>query len=287
VRLPCNEIGFYRIEAEDLELSAREGHDPEQVEKVFASLEAEAARLVAGLLEGTLPTNDEDLFHLALFVAAQSTRGWQFRSDINQAATLRMRAEMRAQPDLLERKARSFLRARGEPAGPKEVADLVQRTYGPDGPRLVAPEPVLVQASLQAALETLTPRLLDRSPRLYVFDDPALVISDAPVGCWAPGRDRAVGMGNAALVVLPLSRHVALAYGSGDANPVRQGTAARARQINHVVADGAMRWIYEHPDDDLISKIELPPDRPKWVTERVSVTERPGERRELWQHIRR
>ena len=79
---------------------------------------------------------------------------------------------------------------------------------------------------------------------------------------------------------MPLSRSVALAYGRVTGKPIRSGTRLRARQINELIADGAMRWVYEHPDDDLVSKIELPAERPKWVPELLSVRETPKERRE-------
>ena len=283
----CNEIGFYRIEADDLEPWARDGHDPEQVEKLFSALESDAAAVVAQLIESEIPHTEQDLFHLALFVAVQSTRGWQFRDDMNQVATLHMRAEMQARAEELAGSARAFLRNRGEPAGPQDVAAFIERAYGEDGPRLVAPDPVLVQASLGLALHKLTPMLLARTPRLYVFEEPALVLSDAPVGSWAPGEGRAVGIGNADLVFMPLSRTVALAYGRETGKPIRSGTRLRARQINELIADGATRWVYEHPDDDLVSKIELPAERPRWVPELLSVRETPQERRELWQHVRR
>lgn len=286
VKNACNEIGFYRIEADDLEAWARDGHDPELVEKILCSLESEAADVIGRLTECQIPRTEKDLLHLALFAAVQSTRGWRFRDEVNQTATLQMRAEAQAQPEELARKARAFLRRRGEPAGPDDIAAFVESAYGERGPRLVAPDPVLVQASLGLALQ-LTPLLMARSLGLYVFDEPSLVISDAPVVSWAPGQGRAVGIGNAHLVFMPLSRTVALAYGQKAQAPIRTGTRIRARQINGLITDDATRWVYEHPDDDLISKIEVPTERPRWVTELLSVKETTRERRELWQHVRR
>jgi hypothetical protein len=54
------------------------------------------------------------------------------------------------------------------------------------------------------------------------------------------------------------SRTVALACDRETAEPIR----ACARQINERSADGATRCVYEHPADDLASKIELPAERP-------------------------
>ena len=51
------------------------GMIPEQVEKLFSALESDAAAVVAQLIESEIPHTEQDLFHLALFVAVQSTRG--------------------------------------------------------------------------------------------------------------------------------------------------------------------------------------------------------------------
>lgn len=287
VKYACNQIGFYRIEAEDLESWAREGHNPELVESVHAAVEGDAAIVIERLLAGTIPQTRQELFDLGLFVAIQSTRGWQFREDVNQAATQRMRAEMNARPDELISSAESFLRKRGERATPQRVAEFIESAYGDTGPKLIAPEPLLVQESIRQAVDALAPRLFSMIPRLYVFDEPSLVISDAPVAPWAARVERAVGIGNADLVFMPLSRTVALAYGRSTRRPIREGTPVRARQINRAVADGAIRWIYEHPQDDVARTIELPAGRPKWVTELVETVADQDERRELWQFIRR
>ena len=94
VRKACREAGDYRIEAEDLEEWAREGHDPEIAENALGGVEAEAGALVEDLIAGQLPRTDADRFHLALFVALQATRGWQFREELNQIGTVQMRQEL-------------------------------------------------------------------------------------------------------------------------------------------------------------------------------------------------
>jgi hypothetical protein len=130
--------------------------------------------------------------------------------------------------------------------------------------------------------------LLERHLRILRFDKPSLVVSDAPVGTWAPGQGRAVGVGNAALVFLPLSRQVALAYGTKVHTDDSLAGPTRAAQINFLAADGAVRWIYEHPADRIVETLNIAADRPQWVTEFVAGVDEPGgTRRELWQHVRR
>jgi hypothetical protein len=284
----CREAGYYRIEAEDLEEWAREGHDPELAEKALGGVETEAAGLVADIIAGKLPRTDADRRHLALFVALQITRGWQFRDEMNQIGTVQMRQELLDRRDELTPKARTWLLRRGQPAGPKDVEAFLDRVSSSDGPRLMMNKAVRVQVSIGHALFTLAPALLERHLRILRFEKPSLVISDAPVGIWAPGQDRAVGVGNAALVFLPLSRQVALAYGAKVRTVDAVAGSRRAAQINFLAADGAVRWVYEHPDDRIAEMLDLPVDRPNWVTEFVVELGQQEEfQRELWQHVRR
>lgn len=284
----CREAGYYRIETEDLEEWAREGHDPEFAEKALGDVEDEAAGLVADIIAGNLPRTDADRFHLALFVALQVTRGWQFRDEMNQIGTLQMWQELQDRRDELAVKTRTWLRHRGQPAGPKDVEAFLDRVSSSEGPRLVMNKAVRVQVSIGHALYTLTPALLERHLRILRFDKPSLVVSDAPVGTWAPGQDRAVGVGNAALVFLPLSRQVALAYGAKVRAVDSVAGPRRAAQINFLAADGAVRWVYEHPDDRIVEALDIPVERPKWVTEFVAELDQAERfRRELWQHVRR
>jgi hypothetical protein len=284
----CREAGYYRIESEDLEEWARDGHDPELVEKTLSSIETDAADIIASIVAGRLPHTEADRLHLALFVALQMTRGWQFREEINQIGTLSMREELGSRREELAVKARTWLRRRGRPAKPEDVERFLERVLSSNGPKLVMNDPVRVQISLGHALHTVTPMLMQRHLRILRFDEPSLVISDAPVGNWAPGEDRAVGVGNAALVFLPLSRQVALAYGAKVRTPDTVAGPTRAAQINFLAVDGAARWAYEHPADRIVESLDIPADRPQWVTEFVAGVDEPdGFRRELWQHVRR
>jgi hypothetical protein len=284
----CREAGYYRIESEDLEEWARDGHDPELVEKTLSNIEATAAEITTSIISGSAPHTKDDRFHLALFVALQMTRGWQFREELNQIGTLRMREELGSRHEELAIRARAWLRRQGRPAKPDDVEKFLEGVLGPNGPRLAINDPVRVQVSLGHALYNVMPILMQRHLRILRFDAPSLVISDAPVGNWTAGQDRAVGVGNAALVFLPLSRQVALAYGTKVSAANNAAGPTRAAQINSLAVDGATRWAYEHPDDRIVESLDIPPDRPQWVTEFVEVMEETdGVRRELWQHVRR
>lgn len=280
----CREGDYYQIKAEALEEWAREGHNPNIAEEALGRVETEAGVLIADIIAGKLPRTDSDRLHLALFVALQMTRGWQFHEEVNQSGTLQIRQELQDRRE----EARIWLRHRGQPAGPKDVKAFLDLVSSSNGPHLVMNKATRVQVSLRHALYRLTPMLLERHLRILRFDKPSLVVSDAPVGNWAPGQDRAVGIGNAALVFLPLSRQVALAYGAKASAVDAAASPRRAAQINFLAADGAVRWIYEHPDDRIVETLDIPTDRPKWVTEFVAELDQFSESpRELWQHVRR
>jgi hypothetical protein len=87
----CAEQGFYEIAAGDLEESHRAGHDPEAVEKVLASIEGTVSRIMADILRDGFPLPEERRFKLSLFTALQVTRGWRFRSEMNELGTSAMR----------------------------------------------------------------------------------------------------------------------------------------------------------------------------------------------------
>jgi hypothetical protein len=82
----CNESGYYSIPARDLEEHARDGHDPELIEKLFAEIEAKAAVVLERIVrEHVLPERGSaERFDLALHVSQQITRGWGFRARIEE-----------------------------------------------------------------------------------------------------------------------------------------------------------------------------------------------------------
>lgn len=266
---------------------ARAGHDPDVAEKALSEVEGAAADIISGVDDGVLPRTDTERLHLALFVALQATRGWAFRNEVNQAGTLRMRQELEGRRDEMATRVQGSLRRRGRPSGPDAIKEYVDDMLGPHGPHLVLNDAARVQESIRHAMHRLAPMLLSRCLRIIRFKEPSLVVSDAPVGAWVPGGKRAVGIGNAELVLMPVSRYVALAYGRTASKPVSVGGPERARQINFLAADEASRWIYEHPNDHIIESLDVPTERPQWTTEFVVTRNEPdGSRRELWQHVR-
>lgn len=290
----CVEQGFYEIAADDIEESHRAGHDPEAVEKVFASIEGTVSRIMGAVLQDGFPLPPEHRFKLSLFAALQVTRGWRFRREMNDLGTFAMHQYVETlSPDYF----RDWLRSRGEAHHADAVAAFRERVLGPQGPRLIMGQAFAVQESLRMAVEQITPHLFLRSWRLLRFPDDLLLISDNPVGIWTPvpasagwsaGQDFSVGVANASMVCLPLNRRTALAMTMRKGpNEVIISGPTRARQINMALIHDAQRWIYHHPSDHPLDEIEIP--EPAVFTDEVVAVRDDADRtrREFHRVIRR
>lgn len=70
----CVEQGFYEIAADDIEESHRAGHDPEAVEKVFASIEGTVSRIMGAILQDGFPLPRAPVQGVALRSVADDAR---------------------------------------------------------------------------------------------------------------------------------------------------------------------------------------------------------------------
>lgn len=275
VKTAAAEAGFYRIETDDVAESHRAGHDPELVEDALAGVETVVAPLLDALIDGRFPSL-EDRYRLSLFVALQWGRGWRLREDIDRVATLLMRNDLAATwtvPAVRER-----LAGLGLPSGPEDAAAFADQAFGEDGPTLRLDQAHMVQQTLRFAVESVLPLVYFRAWRVVRFDRPVLLTSDAPVASWSPASRHGlpVGIGNARETYMPLNRRTVLVVTgrSLDDRPdrlVETRRLARAARVNAVVAGGAHRWLFHHPDDSPMVRLALgPPER--WQEEVTDVT---------------
>ncbi|GAB3062778.1 MULTISPECIES: DUF4238 domain-containing protein [Micrococcales] len=294
VRKACSEVGFYRIETDVL---AREqdriGHDPEVVEHHLSQFERAAAPAIYKLIRtGLSDFTKEDWYHLINHIALQTVRGHRWREDFNAAATHQMRLHLGQ--TVTDEQIRAWLRESDRPITDEEVSAFRVELLGPKGPRLVAPEAVMVQESLKLALSGLGERLADGMHWTLIRSDEAPVLtSDEPVCWWSPG-DGPVGYATANVVWFPLSPRLILQLRDRDLDqralglPTIDTAAGRddlIRLINGQVGGQAHRWIIHHPDDRPLDRLQLAP-RTKWGDQLVSSTHEGSTRRELWYHRR-
>jgi hypothetical protein len=291
VRNACNEAGFYRIETEDLEPDHRDGHDPEFLEKILSTFESRAEIAIEHVLNGSPPWSKDDRYHLTMFTALQYVRGWRFRQQMDDLGTLVMRRELASDPEGMHRSAKQFLRSEGRAATPEAIDEFITQVLGPSGPRLVSSKPNAIQTGIQFALEVLAPMLFVRPMRLLHFaDDARLLTSDSPVVTWSPDHpdERVVALDDSATITLPLSPTAALSFARHGQDAAVNSGLTRARQINTAAADIADRWIYHQPSTNPLHGLTVPPDKPKWVDERVaSRVDADGTYKELLQTVQR
>jgi hypothetical protein len=260
VKNACAECGFYSIPAEELEESSRDGHDPEAVEHLLATLEGDTDPLIAGLIAGHFPPSPVERFSIAVFTAVQMTRGWRWRQDMEAVGNI----ITREQASLVPRNAiRDWLRGQGDRHDATAVRAFRERMFRADNSVEVRmTQAYAVQESLRMAVGDLAPRLFARPLRLLRFDDNVLLTSDNPVGIWAPapgGVSPAIGRGDAPMIFLPLDRRTALAFATNGSDRVSHPGPIRARQINLSLIEDARRWIFHHPDDQPLQGITIPP----------------------------
>jgi hypothetical protein len=114
-----------------------------------------------------------------------------------------------------------------------------------------------------AAMPALARQLAARTWQLVRFPDPVLLTSDTPVVLWAPstaGKAYQVGLGSAHEVRVPLdARHALIVARQAPAGEIVRDLGARqARALNRTVAEGAVEWMYYHPESDPLEGVELP-----------------------------
>ncbi|WP_145942399.1 DUF4238 domain-containing protein [Corynebacterium glyciniphilum] len=294
VRKACSEVGFYRIDAEVLAREEdRVGHNPEVVEYHLSQFERAAAPVIYKLIRtGLGDLTKEDWYHLINHIALQTVRGHRWREDFNAVATHRMRVDLGQ--TITDDEIRALLRENDRPITAEEVNSIRVELLGPNGPRLVAPDAVMVQESVRFALESLGARLADGMQWALIRSDTAPVLtSDEPVCWWAPG-DAPVGYATANVVWFPLSprlilqlRDHELDHGSLGlpSTDTATGRDELVRLINGHVGGQAHRWIIHHPQDDPLDGLQMAP-RTKWGDQLVGFTNSGSTRRELWVHRR-
>lgn len=295
------EVGFYRIETEELDReSDRVTHDPEIVEGHLSRLEGRIAPVIERLV-GTRSLNGvtkEDWYLLIQFVSLQSVRGNRWRNDLNAMLNHSVRLEFLSNLD--EVRIRDWLKSTGKPYGADAVAAFRDELFEGPFPKVVPPQAVLVQESLKMALGNpdtddagLGQYLAPKAVSLIRPDRVAVLCGDEPVCWWSPGDDP-VGFATAQIVWVSLSRNLILQF--------REPTVAledvglpdltspedhdqMAAFVNQLIAAGTERWIVHHPDDHPLAGLDVPP-RTVWGEQLVDVIEEDGVRREIYVHRR-
>lgn len=281
----CAEGGFYEIE---LAPPHQDEFPSDMIEKALSNFEGRAAPILDHLVKGHYDLSVEDWYNLTLFVALQLSRGWAFRQEVTQMATLRARPDLDRM--ITPARARKWLEGRGESPTESEVEAFVERALSADL-QLVPSRSSFVQLMLRSVFETLHPLLFSEfSVKVIRLERPTLLLSDQPAVPYArPNRDldrEPPGVATAEAVLMPISRETLMCFqraGSNDFDPSMSEAAAIA---NREVASSAHRWIFQHPDDPPVDVGSLP-GVPRWKDEIVRIQEQPGQIRVAHRLVRK
>ena len=256
----CREAGFYEIPTDDLDEVAREGHDPEMVEKTLADIEGIAAIRIEELLEDGCPPSDEVRFRLSLFFGLQMARGGQFRRTMDQMA--RILGPKWLAMELSPEAVRDRLIEQGEDASPARVADIYGQLTGPR-------RRVSGLAAGQLCSGVNAPCAAGPGSPICAHLARPRVRRAVPDHQRRAGRHAGGGRADAARC-----REYSRRVGAPGPTPCPRDDADRlrgpgrwaqrgSRRINQLVADQAERWILCHPDDQAHGS------RLRWATDGV------------------
>ncbi|MEU1550880.1 DUF4238 domain-containing protein [Nocardia sp. NPDC005745] len=286
----CAEVGFYRIEADDLaRVEDRRGHDPEVVENQLSHFESEGLKVIDKFTKelSLSSMTQEDWYNMINFIALQAVRGHRWREDLNALATHHMRQFL--WDPVSDNQIRQWLIDEGRPFSQADILAYRHEITGERGPRLIAHQAVLVQESIRMAFTQINERLADRMAwNLIVGQEGSVLTSDEPVCWWKPGNGP-VGFGSARVAWIPLSDRTILQIHDYDTAPDKlglptlktpAGREALIRFVNREVAGQATRWIVHHPDSQVLDGIDLPP-RTEW---RNQLVERHTDERTVREH---
>jgi hypothetical protein len=265
----CREAGFYDV---DIDPAFSHLARSNQIEMSLADFEGRASRLIDRFAEDELELTDQDRFDLMLFVAFQAVRGWSFRDEISELATLMAKEELR--PRLTTERLRAQLMKDGRAFDDAAVGAWREELLSSEW-KVVPSQSAAAQQMGLLALNVIHPDLyFRRRVRLLRFEEPALLVSDEPVALWVrPDREldvRPLGIASADAIYMPVDRRHAIALLLSGDEVVVDAKPKRAEIINRLVATGAHRWIFQHPDDAPIVVGNLL-ERPKWGVETLGV----------------
>jgi Protein of unknown function (DUF4238) len=240
--------------------------DAPALARLLAESEALAAEAVQRITAGAFPPRDPDRAALALVLAVQLLLGRYHRAEAGRAAALVGQLIVSTIEEAQATEEESEEESESEDAESEDSGDVAPQAprAAPDAgaPDVMLPGRPAVGRSL-ASLPVLARQLAARTWQVVRFPSPALLTSDTPVVLWAPSaavKLYQVGLGSSHEVRVPLdARHALIVARHAPAGEIMRDLGERqARALNRTVAEGAVEWMYYHPESDPLEGVELP-----------------------------
>jgi hypothetical protein len=255
------ESGFYTLVEESGEQSLA-------VEHVLGLIEGLAKTAIARMVSGQFPPTIEDRSNLSLFMALQVLRTPEERLAYEAMVD-------HSQKAMFEGWTPEYVRERMKEEGieptDEAVAEVMDVVENPDNYRFVPHQNEHIKVMLKVAVEA-APVIAARTWLLGQSTRASFITSDHPVVLWSEPseetRFKGIGIETAEQVYFPLDRRHVLALALPHSRPdgkLLQLTEDNVLFVNHLEADHSFKWVYQHPEDDLVH--DLIPDKPKPLME--------------------
>ena len=240
------------------------------VEDALAGLEDVASPVIAKLLESGFDSFEmQDRYRLSLFMGLQCVRGVDFTRTTFAVAEEHDRLRTEGADDAVRVQVADALGITPAHLGEGEV--VAGMPPAEDRP----PQWWLRTAGLAIVADEIGGWLFVRNWSLFVAPQECLLTSDRPVVLFRSGNDdgEPTGFANADIVVMPLSRRVALLMTRDgfDVGSYWSGLADAANAINAIVSVSSYQWIFHHPADAIPQDLTLPPRTPDATSESPSI----------------
>ncbi|MFD8472017.1 DUF4238 domain-containing protein [Streptomyces globisporus] len=237
----------------------QDGQLDDTVEDLLAELEDKAAKVIRKVVNGAWPLETEDRDVLTEWIAAQHARIPAARAANNEIADHIGKAmiAMGGKPEIRRRLEKTS----AEPVSDERVEALWEELTDFEG--YYAEMPVNDHmAAMGQSIKTAYEVFKARSWGLIRFERRALLIPDHPVTLVREEnmpRFLGVGIGNAAAILIPIDRRVAIMMASPGPEDFFVRTHTKlAKELNQRFAYNARKELFHHPDDDPLHEVELP-----------------------------
>ncbi len=243
------EAGFYTIVSDDSSKAS-------VLETELAKIEAAAQHAIGHVLSGT-PPSVEDRRDLALFMAIQYSRTPEQRS---QHALMVDAIEKAFYENMTEEWARERLAQIGKEPTPDMVALVLDISKNPQK-YLFRPHPNdFLAVMVRVAVEGLAPLLFGRHWVVGVSPGPALIAGDHPLVMTrhpaGSSHYRGGGLAAAEQLFFPIDRHHILILNRESVMAQRVVlTREEVGSLNRTTAEYSHRYVFQHPDDPVISAL--------------------------------
>ncbi|WFE56599.1 DUF4238 domain-containing protein [Micromonospora sp. WMMD712] len=247
-----------------------DGTKSDAFERAFAELETSAAAAFQAASTGTWPLTGQLRHAVAAWIALQHlrTEGIRYNQNAHNATMIRLLVGVSGKEALRQVIQKAERRVVTDDELDWEWRDLTK----PGGPELIPSAHEHLQL-LISLVDPMTAYLNDAQWSVIRFKRRALLTSDEPVSLLVRSDYpawRGVGIATADAFLLPLNRHMAMLARprASIPAPLRDmpdatvpGTTQLANTVNQETALGARRYLYQHPDDDLLNGLHLPEPR--------------------------